>query len=276
VHALSWIITDCTQYLIWQGYFDISPRHQLGKVKQQLWAQLHFPFHVVLILLLEGSQILALTLDVTLKLRYLGETLLFVCEKPRPSTARAVALIRSTIDDMEIPFSRGATQEWAAISSLLEALAVQPLCPDRETFDYEYTADLFNDLTGNVTAALFSSMEILPSKKVDISLLTNQQLLEMYMKLLAFVYIYFFVVASVSMGLLAAFQVLSRRHEIHFHRNVSITVRTILAISLASLVSFASYFPLAYSFMTSPIILYAFTLTLLCGKFSFPASVSDH
>ncbi|CEJ57812.1 hypothetical protein PMG11_06491 [Penicillium brasilianum] len=250
-------------YLVWQVYFDVSPRHQLGKFKQQLWAQLHFPFHVVLILLLEGSQILALTLDVTLKLKYLRETLLFVCEAPRPSIARAVALIRSTIDDMEIPFSRGATQELAAISSLLEALALQPLCPDRGTFDYEYTADLFNDLTGNVTAALFSSMEILPRKKVDISLLTNQQLLEMYMKLLAFVYIYFFVVASICMGLLAAFQVLSHRHEIHFHRNVSMTVRIFLAISLASLVSFASYFPLAYSFMTSPIILYAFTLTLL-------------
>ncbi|KAF3391478.1 hypothetical protein F1880_007872 [Penicillium rolfsii] len=184
-------------------YFDVSPRHQLGQFKQQLWAQLHFPFHVVLILLLEGSQILALTLDVTLKLKYLGETLLFVCEPPRPSTDRAVALIRSTIDDMEIPFSKGATQEWASISSLMESLALQPLCPDRETLDYEYTADLFNDLTGNVTAALFSSMEILPGKKVDINLLTNQQLLEMYMKLLAFVYIYFFAVASISMGLLA-------------------------------------------------------------------------
>jgi hypothetical protein len=133
--------------------------------------------------------------------------------------------------------------------------------------DYEYTADLFNDLTGNVTAALFSSMEILPGKKVDINLLTNQQLLEMYMKLLAFVYIYFFVVASISMVLLAAFQVLCRRHEIHFHRNISTTVRIVLATSLASLVSFASHFPLAYSFMTSPVILYAFTLTLLCGQF---------
>jgi hypothetical protein len=230
---------------------------------------------VVLILLLEGSQILALTLDVTLKLKYLGETLLFVCEPPRPSTDRAVALIRSTIDDMEIPFSKGASQEWASISSLLESLALQPLCPNRETLDYEYTADLFNDLTGNVTAALFSSMDILPGKKVDINLLTNQQLLEMYMKLLAFVYIYFFVVASISMGLLAAFQVLCRRHEIHFHRNISTTVRIVLATSLASLVSFASHFPLAYSFMTSPIILYAFTLTLLCGQFHSPCLLFD-
>ncbi|KAJ5404168.1 hypothetical protein N7509_004039 [Penicillium cosmopolitanum] len=258
-------------YLLWQVYFDISPRRHLGKLSQQLWVQLHFPFHVALILLLEGSQILALTLDVTLKLRYLAETFSFVCEEPRPSTERAVGLIRSTITDMEIPFSRGATQEWTAISSLLESLAEQALCPETSSevgpVGLQYTEDLFNDLMGNVTAALFSSMDITPSKKVDISLLDNQQLLRMYMKVLAFVYIYFFVVASLLMGLFTAFLLLSRRHERWLYQILSMTARVALGIFLASLVSFASHFPLAHAFMTSPIILYAFSLTLLTVLF---------
>lgn len=247
----------------------MSPRRYLGKLSQQLWAQLHFPFHVALILLLEASQILALTLDVTLKLRYLAETFSFVCEEPHPSTDRAVGLIRSTITDMEIPFSRGATQEWTAISSLLEGLAEQPLClestPEADSLGLQYTEDLFNDLMGNVTAALFSSMDITPSKKVDINLLDNQQLLQMYMKVLAFVYIYFFVVASLLMGLFAAFLLLSRRHERWLYQVLSMAARISLGIFLASLVSFASHFPLAYSFMTSPIILYAFSFALLTG-----------
>lgn len=254
---------------MWQVYFDISPRRNLSKLSQQLWAQLHFPFHVALILLLEGSQILALTLDVTLKLRYLAETFSFVCEEPRPSTERAVELIRSTITDMEIPFSRGATQEWTAISSLLESLAEQVLCPTSSPevgpISLHYTEDLLNDLMGNVTAALFSSMDIIPSKKVDISLLDNQQLLQMYMKVLAFVYIYFFVVASLLMGLFTAFLLLSRRHGRWLYQILSVTTRVALGIFLASLVSFASHFPLAHAFMTSPIILYAFSLTLLIG-----------
>ncbi|KAJ5664646.1 hypothetical protein N7462_011459 [Penicillium macrosclerotiorum] len=254
-------------YLLWQVYFDVSPWHRYGRLKQQIWVQLHFPFHVALILLLEGSQILALTLDVTLKLRYLEETLLFVCEEPRPSTAIAVELIRSTISDMEIPFSRGATQEWTAISSLLEDLSLQPLCPDITVLGYAFTEDLFSDLMGNVTAALFSSMDITPSKKVNISFLSSQQLLQMYMKLLAFVYIYFFVVASISMCIFAAFLVLSRRHKSRLYLGLSMTMRILLAVSLASLVSFSSHFPLAYTFMTSPVILYAFTFTLLAGQF---------
>lgn len=260
------ILTMSLQYLLWQIYFDVSPRRGLGVLAQQIWAQLHFPFHVALILLLEGSQILALTLDVTLKLKYLKQTFSFVCEEPRPSPSRAVELIRSTIADMEIPFSRGATEEWTAISNLLEDLAQQPLCPEKRSLQHVYTEDLFNDLMGNVTAALFSSMDIRPSVHGDISRLDSQQLLHMYMKVLAFVYIYFFVVASLSMGLFAMFVVLSRRHERPLFLGLSVTVRVLLAIFLAGMVSFASHFPLAYSFMTSPIILYAFTLTLLTGQ----------
>ncbi|KAJ6015393.1 hypothetical protein N7540_009984 [Penicillium herquei] len=269
-------------YLLWQVYFDLSPQ-QLGVLAQQIWAQLHFPFHVSLILLLEGSQILALTLDVTLKLKYLAQTFSFVCEENRPSQDRAIALIRSTIADMEIPFSRGATQEWNAISRLLDDLAKQPLCSDMRILlnkvtgtrievdtmnpgSLVYTEDIFSDLMGNVTAALFSSMDITPPVKVDISLLDSQALLQMYMKVLAFVYMYFFAVASISMALFAAFNILSRSHERRIYLSLSTGVRLTLAIFLAGLVSFVADFTLAYSFMTSPIILYALSLTLLTGQ----------
>ena len=260
--------TDQIQYLLWQAYFDVSPKAKVGKLAQLLWAQLHFAFHVSLILLLEGSQILALTLDVTLKLKYLAETFLFVCEEPRPQLDIAVQLIRSTIADMEIPFSRGASQEWASISSILEDLAEQPLCPEKGTWTYLYTGDLINDLIGNVTAALFSSMGITPKVKGDISLLDNDQLLQMYMKLLGFVFVYFFTVASFTMFLLAVFVGLTRRHERPIYLSLSIAVRIIIAVLLAALVAFARNFPLAYSFMTSPVILYAFTLTLFTGRCS--------
>ncbi|CAG8091363.1 unnamed protein product [Penicillium salamii] len=163
---------------------------------------------------------------------------------------------------MEIPFSRGATQEWTSISSILEDLAEQPLCPEVGTLTYLYTSDLINDLMGNVTAALFSSMRITPKVKGDISLLDNKQLLHMYMKLLSFVYVYFFTVASLTMLLLGIFVGLTRRHNCRLHQCLSIAVRVVIALILAALVAFARKFPLAYAFMTSPVILYAFTITL--------------
>ncbi|KAJ5626140.1 hypothetical protein N7510_002449 [Penicillium lagena] len=265
-------ITKGKQYLLWQAYFDLTARGRMKKRAQNAWAQLHFPFHVALILLLEGSQILALTLDVTLKLKYLGETIQFACEEPRPDPNKAVGLIRSTIADMEIPFSHGATQEWAAISSLLDELAQNPLCREPELrLNFLYSEDLINDLMGNVTAALFSSMGITPTVKGDdISRLDNEKVLQMYMKLLAFVYEYFFTVASLCMCLFAAFLILTRRHQQRLFLGLSIGARILLAAFLASLVSFASHLSLAYAFMTSPVILYAFTMTLLAGESSCP------
>ncbi|KAB8266268.1 nineteen complex-related protein 2-domain-containing protein [Aspergillus pseudonomiae] len=250
-------------YFLWQAYYDLSPRGILGKYSQQLWAQLHFPFHVALVLLLEGSQILALTLDITLKLTYLEETIMFACEEPRPRPGIAIGLLRNTIEDMEINYSRGAIKEKMAIDAILEDLPNHPLCLGENVFGFFVTNDHLNDLVGNVTAALFSSMGIIPSEETNIGQLTSSQLLRMYMELLGFVYIYFFVVASLVMFLFAAFAFLARRHS--FYTSIGITTRIILGVLLASLVSFVGKFGLAYDFMTSPMILYAFTFVLLTG-----------
>ncbi|KAF7116223.1 hypothetical protein CNMCM5793_004299 [Aspergillus hiratsukae] len=251
-------------YFLWQAYFDVSPRGPLGRISQQAWAQLHFPFHVALILLLEGSQILALTLDVTLKLTYLTETILFACEEPRPKAEVAIRLLRSTIADMEIDYGKGAMKEKAIISDILEELPTLPLCPtDVASEAYFLTHDRIDDLVGNVTAALFSSMGITPSEGRDISQLNNSQLLMMYVEVLGFVYVYFFVVASIAMFLFAAFMLLAHRHQRKLYVGIGVAVRLILAVLVLGVVSFVGHFALAYSFMTSPVILYAFTVILL-------------
>ncbi|PYH81717.1 hypothetical protein BO82DRAFT_383535 [Aspergillus uvarum CBS 121591] len=250
-------------YFLWQAYFDLSPRRTMGKFSQQIWAQLHFPFHVVLILLLEGSQILALTLDITLKLKYLTETILWTCEEPRPKAEEAIHLLRTTIADMEINYSRGAINEQISISRLLDDLPYQPLCPSDGPDDFSATSDLLSNLVGNVTAALFSSMGIMPSKNADIGSMGSDRLLRMYMELLSFVYVYYFAVASLAMFFFAAFVLLTRRHARGICAAISVAVRVCFGIFLAGLISFSRHFPLVYSFMTSPAILYAFTLILL-------------
>lgn len=253
---------------MWQAYFDLSPRQSLGQYSQQIWTQLHYPFHVVLILFLEGSQILALTLDITLKLTYLTETIMSACEEPRPPADAAIGLLRSTIEDMEINYSRGAIAQEIAIAEILGDLPNHPLCMTSDVVNHSVTSKLLNDLVGNVTAALFTSMGVMPSEGSRIDQMTSDQLLRMYMEVLGFVYMYFFAVASLAMFLFAAFVPLAQscsrpRREI----GIMIGVRMALGMILACLVGFIRYFALAYAFMTSPVILYAFTFTLLIGEF---------
>lgn len=221
---------------------------------------------MVLILLLEGSQILALSLDITLKLRYLAETILWACEDPRPRPDYAFRILRTTIADMEIDYSRGAVNEQVTISRILDDLPNHPLCPSRRTGQVPIARDMLSDLVGNVTAALFSTMRIMPSNHPDPGRLSSEQLLRGYMALLEFVYVYYFAVASLSMMFFGAFVLLARRHTLRRCIGISAAARVSLGILLGSLVSFSDHFPLVYSFMTSPAILYAFTLALFMGE----------
>jgi hypothetical protein len=254
------------QYLLWQSYYDISPRVQYGKIHQQIWTQLHFPFHAVLILSAEGCQLLALTLDIALKIRYLGETIAFACEEPRPNPSYAIKLLNSTIADMEIDYSRGALGEKKAIDTMIDYLWNDPsiLCPANDSAQYLLTSERSTDLLGNVTVSLFSSMGVTPSTE-DLSQFGSKTL-SMYVHLLAFVYVYYFVVSSLAMVHFAIFVFLTGRHPRRLYNGIAIGTRSVFAVLLMSLASFTSDFRLTYRFMTSPIIIYTFTLALFIGS----------
>ncbi|THC88183.1 hypothetical protein EYZ11_012375 [Aspergillus tanneri] len=191
---------------------------------------------------------------------------MFACEEPRPAPEAAINLLRMTISDMEINYTQGSIKAKTAIEQILEDLPSHPLCPTDGTTGYSVTRNRLSDLVGNVTAALFSSMGIVPSESTSLGHLSGPQLLRTYVQVLGFVYVYFFAVASLVMFLFAAFLLLARRHQRTLCASIGTTVHVLLGAFLASLVSFAQHFSLVYSFMTSPVILYAFTFTLLTGE----------
>ena len=268
-----WIVTETLQYVLWQAYFDVSPIGMLGKIRQQIWAQLHFPFHLALILLLQGSSILALTLDVTLELKHLADTLASVCTIGLPSDTAGIRLLWDTISEMEIDYARGAINEKNDIAQTFDDLTKGPLCSINGSQFYTLDSRRVDDLMGNVTAALFQSMDITPSeeetKGMDISILPHEQILRLYMKVLEFVYVYYLVFGAIAMIIFAAFAFLTDRHVRRRYTVIGITFRLVLAGFCAGLIAFTDPFYLAYSFMTSPTILYAFTFILLLGMSFF-------
>ena len=256
------------QYLLWQSYFDISPRVKYGALRQQIWTQLHFPFHVILILLSEGSQILALTLDIYLKLKYLGETISYACEPPRPDPDFAINLLNSTITDMEINYNHGALEEKHAIYRILEELRSNPPLCSANGVPGSLNMDRSHDLMGNITVCLFSSMGItLPAD--DVGAADSDALLMMYLRLLGFVYLYYFVVTSLAMFCFALFVYLTERRIRRVFVWIAIGIRVLSGIFLASLTAFVINIDLTYTFMTSPMIIFTFSLTLLAGMLNF-------
>lgn len=213
----------------------------------------------------------------TLKLGDLTEMIVFACKNPRPAAERAIDLLRWTISDMEIDYSHGAIIQQMAIDEILNDLPFGPLCPDDGSDEYPVTRNRLSSLLGNVTAALFTSMGLVPTEDTNIEEMSSSQLLRMYVGLLGFVYEYFFIIASIVMFLFATFALLGHRHSNRTALAIAISVRLVLGMASAGFVLFIQDFGLAYSFMTSPVILYAFTFILLTGWSSnfLPFRLSD-
>ncbi|EED16145.1 conserved hypothetical protein [Talaromyces stipitatus ATCC 10500] len=254
-----------TVYLLWHSYYDISPRQSYGKIRQQIWTQLHFPFHVCIILSSEACQILALALDISLKLRYLLETTNFACEEPRPAINSALNLLNRTITDMEIDYTK-APHEKAAIHHVLGTLWNQTnICSSANSTGakaYGINEEQGRFLTGNVTVALFSSMGI-TLEDPDSTSSAGMQYVKLYLSLLAFVYVYYFITVGLEMLHFAIFATLTSRHPRPWFNAIAVAFRVVCAVILISQIAFAENFDLTYRYMTHPIILYTFSLTML-------------
>ncbi|EGD96011.1 hypothetical protein TESG_03472 [Trichophyton tonsurans CBS 112818] len=250
-------------YLLWQSYFDITPTEKLGKLRQKIWTCLHFPLHAVLILLSEGMQILALTLDVSLKLKSLRDIILSACGVTRPSASDAVDSINKTITGFGIDFTHGAMEGKYAIQGLLWDLRHQArLCPS-EMESGSLNIERSHDIMGNVTVALFSSMGITPPDG-HTTAKRSDHLLTMYLRMFGFVFLYYFIVAALAMFMFAAFIFLVNHDPTKRVLRIGATgTRVVAGFSLLSIIALVSNFDLAYKYMTNPIILFTVALALL-------------
>jgi len=62
-------------YLLWMFYFDYNPKHgQYGVLKQQFWTLLHFPFHLAIVLSMEGLRQLSTLYGLTTYINVLYST----------------------------------------------------------------------------------------------------------------------------------------------------------------------------------------------------------
>ena len=51
-------------YIIWMLYYDQTEKNHVGRLRQELWTILHFPFHICILLLVEGQATLTVWLKI--------------------------------------------------------------------------------------------------------------------------------------------------------------------------------------------------------------------
>ncbi|KAI9698469.1 MAG: hypothetical protein M1836_004050 [Candelina mexicana] len=243
------LVIAMTIYFLWQLYFDHHPPSHYGTLLQQIWALLHFPFHVALILLLEGIQQFARILNVYNQITTLLLSLTENCLLKNLNGPPLSAALNTTIQTFHLnagnKHSRGSMQqEGGGIAHALEAVQNSTHCAANTT-DF---GDPIEELFSQVIIALFKRNDIDPPANTDPSDVGS------FNRVFKLVYIYFFISAGVVLLLLGLFLWIVRRRRTRrrdVYDAVAIGMRVVVGVSLLGLAAVASNEELTNSYMQS-------------------------
>ncbi|GAB1316400.1 hypothetical protein MFIFM68171_06610 [Madurella fahalii] len=87
---------------VWMLYFDNHPHGHFGTIKQQIWSALHFPLHLAIVGLVEGSQQIALALYVSNGARKLGSSFAQYCFADHLDGGELTAKLADIINSLEL------------------------------------------------------------------------------------------------------------------------------------------------------------------------------
>ncbi|MCJ1397354.1 hypothetical protein MMC11_000547 [Xylographa trunciseda] len=247
-------------YFIWMLYFDQEETNHVGTLRQMAWTVLHFPFHITVLLVVEGLN----RLSVWVKLL---------------DTLNPLAAVFINVDNMlansTIPVAEDFLKESIAslnetINQLFDKFELLGLPSDNIDVNY-YLNDMLNN-TSNVTAIsedldqvlgigfqyVCDNLGVEAPKEADVTTPGDQ--INAIFDLFSTVYIYFFTAAGLCLILLAVLFWLGKRRKLR-GEILSIGVRIAVGVGLSLLALMD--LPSLYADENSAISTYLYTPWLL-------------
>ncbi|KAI4094109.1 MAG: hypothetical protein LQ339_007570 [Xanthoria mediterranea] len=168
-------------YFLYMLYFDQVDAKRFGTIRQQFWALAHFPFHVALVLLLEGTSRLVTWRNATEMINYLSGQLDAIYYSS-PNTTIIASALGTFASDMYTDF--GADASKYNVTTFLSTLATRAKATVKASASYKTGApkDPFKDLKS--VAHVYD-----------------------------LVYVYFFVAAGCTLLMMAALIAVSKRNK---------------------------------------------------------------
>lgn len=212
----------CVIYLFWMFYFDYTPRNiHYGTIRQQIWAMLHFPFHLSLVLVVEGMRQLTTMQSFNLLASTIGRSVTTL--EQNGAEAAVPEIFRETFEILyEDGSSKSVLKYYSKIQSMIEALETTP----RPSVKYE---SYLHDLLFAMYTGLGEYYGIKAPAETDSTL----QLVAI-LKVFDLVFQYFFIALGVVFLLYGVFAIIVRRHMDIFDY-VSIGLRFIASVAFFSM-----------------------------------------
>lgn len=234
-------------------YFDNHPNHHYGTIRQQFWAGLHFPLHIGIVGVVEGSQQIALTRQIFKMFSEVEDQIHRICViQHLDGTALADALT-TIVKSMKLEEKLESKDQASLVLSEVIALSNQTgICSEANTANLsglaKFPAD-FNNVMIDLLGAIFQSTGIKLPSGVDPSELARSTFLT--------VYIYFWGSIFTTMVSFAALFWLTKHKEQRavFFEHMAIGARIAAALVAAVFGAIAASQTGLYYYIKSPGIL---------------------
>ncbi|KAF4625473.1 hypothetical protein G7Y89_g12696 [Cudoniella acicularis] len=252
---------DNFKYFIYMIYFDWMNRAQFGTFRQELWAFLHFPFHLALVLSVEGTaqfivwrKVVEVVAGINAQFSAAGRAF------TGNSSVALSSLFVNVTNDIYNNFPPAFTQ---TILETQDAIYIIGNATFNSTEQFKGISTLFSVIRDSI----FDSFNIEPPEsKNDLADDPNDEWLR-HMEAFKLVFAYFFVASGLTLILMNILNTISRpkmtkgdRVRIFFY-----FILGILLSSLAALVSSDSGFSFAQSAMVLPTVALVFVFVMTFG-----------
>ncbi|KAL1644250.1 hypothetical protein SLS58_004530 [Diplodia intermedia] len=148
-------------------YFDPAPTHHIGSIRQLLWAALHFPLHLSLIGIVEGSQQVALARYVFAALHRFQDAASRACLTEHLSGSSLAAALTAAVTPLKLDEKLESRDQVPVIMASIEAVGnVTGLCSAANTAGEDEIPDVLRAVTTDVLGGLFESIGVKPPKGV--------------------------------------------------------------------------------------------------------------
>ncbi|PBP23816.1 Low temperature requirement A, partial [Diplocarpon rosae] len=238
---------------LWMLYFDNKPAHHYGTIRQQVWSGLHFPLHLGIVGVVEGSQQIALSRQIFKRFGIVEAAVYKACvEQHLDGTALTDAIV-AVVTKLKLTDKLESQEQTTIVLQEIQALAnTTGICSVENTVDlqgsYGFPA-AFTNIMLDILGAIFQSTGIEIPKGADPTDLARSTFTT--------VYIYYWASLWLTLACFAILYWITRHrdHRVEFFDRVATYTRVAGSLIAAAFTPVAANEVAVYYFLRSPAIL---------------------
>jgi hypothetical protein len=236
-------------------YFDNFPHGHYGTIRQQIWSLLHFPFHLAIVGVVEGSQQLALARYVIKNAYKVTNTIQQHCQAENLDGQKLYDSLRKLLYYFQLDEKVETQAYYTVVERAIERLGNSTgICSPANATNYNSMAGWPDDFI-LVDQGISNGIYIGLGMKIPVSKLEDYLPIEVAIKGWSLVYMYYWTSFCVLIACLIIFLLLIRRHKADLFDFTSIIMRSLVLGVGAALIGLIANKERLYDALGSPMLL---------------------